>query len=139
VTDALDQTLAHVVLNLLATDAALKVFDGEVPSNPTPIPPYVVVYTTMGHPANDQDNSLDGLSRVRTARWYLHCIGRTPEAARAVAQRVRSVLLDVRPVVAGMQCGMLREQTDPPAPTRDESTGDAVFDALVIYEVRASI
>jgi len=54
-----------------------------------------------------------------------------------VAERVRTQLLDVRPVVAGLATGLLRlEQSLPPA--RDESTGVLVMDAVVVYRLRAT-
>lgn len=135
-TDGLDQALTAVALILLDADPFLTVFDGFVPNGTEP--PYVVVYTTIGRPAEDPDNSIDGRSRVFTARWYCHCIGSNAMAARAVAQRVRTALLDVRPVVLGLQCGLIREIPDPPPPTRDEMTGTLVMNALEIYELRAS-
>lgn len=136
-TDGLDQALAATAIALLVADTSLVVCDGFVPNGT--LPPYVLVYTSLGRPSADPDNSLDGRSRVFTARWYCHCVGGNAQAARAVAQRVRTALLDVRPVVAGLQCGMIREQPDPPAPVRDEMTGALVMDALEIYELRATV
>lgn len=135
-TDGLDQLIANSALALLQADAALTVYDGFVPNGS--VPPYVLVYTSLGRPSEDFDNSIDGRSRVFTARWYCHCVGGNATAARAVAQRVRTALLDVRPVVAGLQCGLIREMPDPPAPIRDEMTGVLVMDAVEIYELRAS-
>lgn len=135
-TDGLDQALANVGLDLLRADAQLTVFAGSV-SSPTPAPPYVVVYFTVGRPSDDPDNSADGLSRVWVARWICHCVGGNDTAARAVAQRVRTALLDVRPTVAGLSCGLIRweESQDP---QRDETTGSLVMDAVEIYSLRAT-
>jgi len=135
-TDGLDQALAASAIALLTADTSLNVLDGVVPNGT--VPPYVLVYTSLGRPSADPDNSIDGRSRVFTVRWYCHCVGGNAQAARAVAQRVRTALLDVRPVVAGLQCGLIREQPDPPAPVRDEMTGTLVMDAVEIYELRAS-
>jgi hypothetical protein len=135
-TDGFDQAIINAVLALLAADVSLISYDGVVPNLTDP--PYVLVYSSMGRPSEDPDNSLDGRSKVFTARFYCHCVGANAVAARAVAQRVRSALLDVRPTVAGMQCGMIREQTDPPSPTRDEKTGSTVMDAIQIFELRAT-
>lgn len=135
-TDGLDQNLANAILSLLQADAGLVVYDGIAPEGV--VPPYVLVYTTMGHPSDDPDNSIDGRSRVFTARWYCHCVGADMQATRAVAQRVRTALLDVRPTVAGLSCGLIRERPDPPAPVRDEMTGTPVIDSVCIYELRAS-
>lgn len=137
-TDGLDQALIHVALDLLAADPALVVYDGIVPGNPTPAPPYVVVYTTIDHSAVDDDNALDGLSKAWSARWYIHSIGATAQAARAVSQRVRAALLDVRPVIGTLRCGLIREEPGSPAPGRDESTGVPVIDAVSVYSLRAT-
>jgi hypothetical protein len=58
-------------------------------------------------------------------------------AARAVAQRARTALLDVQPTVAGLTCGRIRlEDTQPPQ--RDETTGALVMDAICTYRLRAT-
>src|SRR5690242_12112005 len=101
-TDGLDQALANAGLNLLRADTSLTVFDGRVP--PGARPPYVQVYTTVDRPDADEDNSADGRSRVWVARWICHCVGAGDDAsaARAVAQRVRTQLLDQRPTIPGL-------------------------------------
>jgi hypothetical protein len=138
VTDGLDQALANAGMALLNADPiapALVVFDGYVaPGTP---PPYIVVYTSVDRPSEDEDNAGDGRSRVWLARWILHCVGANAVAARAIAQRARTQLLDVRPVITGLSCGLIRhEQSDPPQ--RDESTGVLVMDALEIFRCKAT-
>jgi hypothetical protein len=137
-TDGLDQALANVGLNLLRADLSLKVYDGTVPS-PTPAPPYVLVYTVIARPADAASgaHALSSLSSHWTASWYCHCVGGDAVAARAVAQRVRTQLLDVAPVVAGLSCGLIR-QADSQPPARDETTGVLVMDALLVFELYAS-
>lgn len=135
-TDLLDQNLIDAVLTLLTNDTSLTVFDGVIPS-PTPPRPYVLVYTYIDRLSDDPDNSLTGKSGVWVPRFICHCVGETAAAARAVAQRVRTQLLDVRVAVAGFSTGLLRlEQALPVA--RDESTGIPVMDAVVIYRLRAT-
>jgi len=139
VTDGLDQALANAGLALLNADPltpALVVYDGAVPS-PTPAPPYVVVYTTVDRPSEDLDNSADGRTRVWVARWICHCVGANAVASRAVAQRVRTQLLDAAPTIVGLSCGKVRqEQTQPPQ--RDETTGVLVMDAVEVYRLKAT-
>jgi hypothetical protein len=140
VTDGLDQALANAGIALLQADTSLVVFDGAVP-RPTPDvsngPGYVLVYTTVDRPSDDLGNALDGRTRVWTGRWICHCVGGNAAAARAVAQRVRTALLDVRPVVTGLATGPIRwEQSNPPL--RDESTGLVVMDAVEIYRLLAT-
>lgn len=137
-TDGFDQALIQAVFDLLSLDPDLVVYDGFVPTGATP--PYTVVYSTVDHPSGHPDNSLDGRTRVLLGRWYFHCVGGSPSAARAVAQRVRTQLLDVRPILpTGMSCGLIREVPGSPAPHRDETTGVLLIDAVVIYELFASI
>ena len=138
-TDGLDQALSQVVFNLLAADnisPALPIYDGQVP-NPDPGPPYVLIYTLIDRPSEDLDNAIDNQSSVWLARWYCHCVGATGSAARAVAQRVRTQLLDAHPTVTGLSCGMVRlEETQ--TPIRDEKTGTLVMDLVEVYRLRAT-
>lgn len=138
-TDGLDQALAQVPFTLLAADPlspALVVYDGVVP-NPTPAGPYVLVYTFVSRPSDDPDNSADNRSRVWVARWFTHSVGESASAARAIAQRVRTQLLDVRPVIAGLSCGFIRMEVAQP-PVRDEKTGTLLMDQIDIYLLRAT-
>lgn len=140
-TDGLDQALVNVGLTLLRADLgppALVVFDGKV-DDPTPAPPYVVVYTTVARPtdAPSSAQSLAGLSNHFTVSWNCHCVGGDATAARAVAQRVRTQLLDIQPTVPGLSCGLIREVDSQP-PTKDETTGVLVMDAVRVYELYAS-
>lgn len=139
-TDGLDQDIANVALSLLAADIGpppLVVFDGVVLPDTPVNAGYVLVYSYLGRPSGDPDNPLNGLTKVWNQRWILHCVGSTAAAARAVAQRARMALLDVRPVVAGLACGLIRlEETLPPQ--RDETTGVLVMDAVQTYSLRAT-
>jgi hypothetical protein len=129
VTDGLDQALSNAVPALLELDELLTVFRGGVP-NPTQAPPYVVVRSVIRRPSDDPDNSGDGRSRVWVADWYVYSVGGgagTPQdaeiAAIAVAQRVRTQLLDVRPAVQGFAAGSggprpPQENRPPPPPHR---------------------
>lgn len=137
-TDGLDQALAQVPFPLLTADPlspALTVLDGFVPDL-TPVP-YVLLYTTVGRPPEDPDRAGNGRSGVWMARWYCHCVAATAMSARAIAQRVRTQLLDVRPTVAGLSCGQIRwEDTQPPQ--RDESTGTPIFDLVEVFWLKAT-
>jgi hypothetical protein len=136
-TDGLDQALIEAGLALLAADTDLVTYDGAVP-NPTPAPPYCVVYSTISRPSDDPDNSADGRTRVWVARWIIHCVGANAASARAVAQRVRTQLLDARPVIAGLECGLIRMEGDAQPPRRDETTGALVMDVVQTYRLRAT-
>lgn len=135
-TDGLDQDLTDVAFALLAADPLLTVCDGYVPDGTAR--PYVLAYTSLSRPSDDPDNAADGQTRVWQVRWIFHCVADNADAARAVAQRVRTALLDVRPTVAGLSCGLIRMEGDSLPPERDESTGDLVMDAVVTYRLRAT-
>jgi len=140
IADGLDQAIANVALTLLAADVgppALVVFDGVVPPNTPVNAGYVLAYSYLSRPSDDQDNSANGRSGVWNQRWILHCVGGTAAAARAVAQRARTALLDVQPTIVGLSCGRIRlEETQPPQ--RDETTGVLVMDAVNTYSLRAT-
>lgn len=138
-TDGFDQALVNAGLALLAADPivpALVVYDGVVP-NPTPAPPYVLVYSTVEWPAGAAGDALDGVSGSPVVRWITHSIGTTAVQSRAIAQRVRTQLLNKRPVIAGLDLGMIRQEPGAAPPTRDETTGVAVMDLVVTYRLSA--
>jgi len=132
----LDVDLVNVGLDLLRADTELIVFDGVVP-NPAPLPPYVLVYSTVSKPTDDDAiGSLDGLSRRFVVRWICHCVGETQQASREVAQRVSNALLDRRPQVTGCTPGFIRDEQDDP-PVRNEQLGYPIFDAVHVYRLNA--
>lgn len=135
-TDGLDQAVIDVGLDLLRADSGLVVVDGSEPG-PHPAPPYVLVYTTMAWPGDDPDSqSLDAMTSRGIARWICHSIGETAKASRAVAQRVRTQLMDARPAVDGVTCGFIRfEQDDPAYPDRNKVTGVEVIDTMTVYRL----
>lgn len=137
-TDLLDELHAQAGLDLLEANAALVVFDGKVP-DPTPNPPYVLVYTVVEWPSGDGGfaNALDHLSVTCRTTWYCHCVGLTAAAARAVGMQVRSSLLDKRPTIAGRECGLIAQIETVP-PQRDETTGRLVMDAIGVYQMTSA-
>jgi hypothetical protein len=129
---------AQAFLTLLAAGAgtpALVVYDGAVPSSPTPTPPYVVAYFTITTP----DEAAVGMEAVPD--WvdcaaYVHCVGGNASASRAVAGRVRAALLGAQPTVSGRSCTRVRHTESQP-PQRDESTGRLVFSLVDVYQFRS--
>jgi hypothetical protein len=148
VTDGLDQALVSAGLALLQADAALTVYPDGVPDpDPTTaVPPYVVVYGYVEWPVGAEGDALDGLSGSPTVRWICHCVGggdgATPAlagmAARAVGQRVRTALLNKRLVVAGLDCGLIRQEPGAGVPQRDDSIGVPLMDLVVVYRTIAT-
>lgn len=137
-TDGLDQALTQVAFTLLAADPispALVVLDGYAPSGQQP--PYVLIYSTVDRPDSDLDLPFNGRSSVWVTRWICHCIALSASDARAIAQRVRTQLLDASPTVAGLSCGLIREEPAAP-PQRDEEIGYPVFDLIATYRLRAT-
>lgn len=131
---SLDETHALVALALLAANANLtgKVFDSVAPK-PVPDPPWVLVYTTVSWPRDGLGTSLAGQQVTVTTTVNCHCVGLTPDAARAVAGQVAGSLLNVRPVISGRACSLIK-QSDAVAPTRDDSLGFPYFDAVIIFD-----
>jgi hypothetical protein len=147
------QDLADAFLALLSDAPGgppdLKVFDGEVSADALvgggtfdPDPPYALVYfyveTPDGLQAPDAVN-LTGDSDVIDAWAYIHCVGADPQAARAaraVAGRVRSAILNRTLTVPGRSCFPIRWREGQP-PSRDEDLGPAVFDQVDVYAFRS--
>ncbi len=96
-----------------------------------------MVYTTVGRPGDDPDNPLSGRSATWLARWICHCVGGNAVAARAVAQRVRTQLLDQVPAVTGLVCAPIDWEESQPA-QRDETTGVLVMDAVETFKCKAT-
>jgi hypothetical protein len=116
------------------------VFDGAV-TNPTPDPNagYVVVHATISWAFDPESTSLNSVVRRATVRWTTHSVGSTARSSRGVAQRVRTQLLNVRPTVAGMNTGLIKDDQDsPPDPVRDETTGAVVIDTIHVYTLLAT-
>lgn len=123
---------------LLATDATLNPYDGEVTG--TPPDRYSLVYffiqTPNGLLAPDAI-SLAGLSTAVDARAYVHNVGGTPSSARAQSGRVRVAVLDKRPVIAGRDCEPI-EWLEGQPPRRDEELpGEPVHDLVDVYGWRS--
>jgi hypothetical protein len=133
VTDLVDDLHGRVVLDLLDANNALNVFDGAV-SKPYPAPPYVLVYTSIAYPAGEagMGNALDHNSVTCVTTAYVHCVGSTAAACRALSMQVRASLLDAQPVIANRSCTRL-EQDDAQMPVKDETIGSVVMDAVLVY------
>lgn len=134
--DGLDQSLIAAVLALLPSAPPITVCpDGYVPNGT--LRPYVLVYSTVGRPRDTPTNALDGLSRTLTARFTVHCAGETAQSARAAAAYVHTAWLDARPVVAGLNCDLITQESYRD-PVRDESTGTLVMDSICTYTLTAT-
>jgi hypothetical protein len=147
-TDGFDQALVNGGLALLQADNLLTVYPDGVPDpNPTQAaPPYVVVYGHVEWPAGAAGDALDGISGSPTVRWICHCVGggdgATPAdagiAARSVAQRVRTALLNKRLVIAGLNLGLIRQESGAGVPQRDEAAGFPVMSIVASYRTFAT-
>lgn len=133
--DLLEKLHADAGLNLLRADLGLSVYDGKVPEDAngrSPDPPYALVYVVVEWPKDGVGTSTAATQVTVTATFYCHCVGLTAEAARVVGMRVRAVLLGVRPVITGRNCGLIKQIETVP-PQRDESTGRLLMDAVGVY------
>jgi len=131
--DLLDELHAQAGLTLLNANSALagRVFDGKVP-DPTPDPPYLVVYTSVDWTRDGIGTALNATQVTVMTTYNCHCVGLTAAAARAVGMQVRSTLLNARPVIAGRNCGPIKQDETLP-PQRDETTGRLVMDAITVF------
>lgn len=132
------QAHSRAMLALLDADntaPALVVCNGFVPA--ATVPPYVLVYFALRTPAGFEVPDLVSLERtsdVLVTSAYCHSVGYdVPDAALAVAGRVRTQLLGVTPTIAGRVCTPI-VHTDGPPTVRDEKTQRAVFDQIDLYQ-----
>jgi hypothetical protein len=132
-----DQIHAQAMLALLDADntsPALVVLDGKVPDGQ--LPPYVLVYFADYDPDEAESRKLPGASTRHVTHAYCHSVGGDQTAARAVAVRVRTALLDVAPTVTGRTCLPIRREDGQPV-QRDEQTGIAVWDKIDLYRLES--
>jgi hypothetical protein len=64
-------------------------------------------------------------------------VGATEDAVLAVAMRVRAALLDVRPTVTGLSCGLVRQEAAQP-PARDTDVTPAIWEQTAVYRLDAT-
>lgn len=128
------QTHADAILDLLRADPELVVCDGTVPQGT--VPPYCVVHFADADPELADSRGLDGASTRHVTHAYVHSAGSNNIAVRAVRQRVRAALLDVRPTIAGRSCMPIRREDGQPARS-DEETGSPLISAVDVYRLES--
>lgn len=131
---------ADVVLGLVEaavtlgqpTDAA--VYDAHVIDDPPDR--YVVVYPA---PAMRSAMDLAHTSDVQYLEWRVTCVGGTRAEVEWLATRTRDALVDVKPAVPGLSCGVI-EQTDS-QPIRPDTNipGRLVLYSTDGYQMHATI
>lgn len=130
--DQLDEAHARVALDILEADANQPVYEGKAPDNVHP--PYVLVYSEVSWPANGSEGeTLENITNQCVTRWFVHCAGETDKAARALGNRVRQLLVNVQPVIAGRSCSRIQQHATY-RPVRDERTGVLVMDVGAVYQ-----
>jgi hypothetical protein len=122
------------LLDAVNDSPALVVYDGKVPNGTGA--PYVLVYVDDTDPEFADSRPLTGASQRYVMRATCHSVGANALAARMVADRVRTALLDVVPTVTGRTCLPIRREDGQPV-DRDETTGIAVFDKVDVYRVES--
>lgn len=131
----IEQLHAQAFLGLLragAPETALTVYDDVVPTSPPTT--YVKAYL---HTTTPGITALKGTSDRTVTRAYLHCVGLTASAARAVAGQVRARLLDQVPIIPGHTCFPVRDDNAGGPPQRDETIGPLVMDQVVVYRLES--
>ena len=97
------------------------------------VPPYVVAWIQVRY---DLGPTIDLRSTRAIARATCHSVGLTDAAARVVAGRVRTALLDLIPTIPDRKCWPIRYDDGQP-PRNDESTGRLVVDQVDIYRLES--
>ena len=129
--DVLDETHARIVLDLLTNDGNQPVYNNYAPDNVAP--PYLYVFSHVWWPGNGSDGqNFDMVTNQCMTRAYVHCVGETDEAARALSNRVRQLLVNVKPVIAGRSCSLIQQESSN-TPDKDERSGVLVMDAVASY------
>lgn len=130
------QAHADAFLALLLADGQLTTYDGAVPAPPAvPAKQYALVYLYVETPdgqAEPDKVKLTMNSDVIRLRAYVHCVGETASAARAISGRVRNLALNVTPAVAQRTCFPIRWLEGSP-PQRNEETLRLVMDQTDVY------
>jgi hypothetical protein len=130
VIDQLDELHARVLLDILETDNNQPVYEGVVPDGATP--PYVLVYSSVQWPQDGEGQNLQFQTNRCETRWYVHCAGSTDQSARAISNRVRQLVKNVKPTITGRSCGLIQQEAIVP-PIRDERIGVLVMDLVATY------
>lgn len=115
----------------LLDDPNVVVDDGESPNSA--VLPRVVLFTDQGLSTRATlCTSPDGMYiTVQTT-----CVGETRASAGAMFDKVRALVEDKRPVVAGWVCGPVQELSTQPA-IRDDDVDPAVFYAVAKWRFHA--
>lgn len=120
---------------------SLAVYDGRVPDGPEPA--YALVYFYIETPdglAAPGAVNLTFDSDVIDSRAYVHCVGADPQGARAargVAGRVRSALLNATLTISGRSCFPIRWLEGQPPQRNEDVPGGPVFDQVDVYGWRS--
>lgn len=95
-------------------------------------PPYISVHFVT---ENIPGRRLETRSTRTRTRAYAHCVGANDIAARAMVDEVAAAWLDVRPVIAGRTCDMIRhEQTREAQPTEPVAQTTVTLTAVYVLE-----
>lgn len=92
-------------------------YEGQVPDQPSF--PYSVLYMDTG---NERDDRLCADQERADFRFQVTSAGLTAHAAKIRADEARSLLINVRPVVAGRTCTKIRHETAIPVRADTEVT-----------------
>jgi hypothetical protein len=131
---SLEEDHAQVAKALLEANPVLtgKVFRSKVP-DPTPALPWVLLYTRVAFPRDGIGTSITAVQGTITTTVTCHCAAESEAAAFAIRAQVRTSLLNVRPAISGRNCGPIKE-ADAQDPIPDESLGQLIEDAVVVFD-----
>lgn len=127
-------TRAHTAAVLAQLGTALdEVFEGVVIDRPEL---YCTVFTNTG--IADTNDRMSALASRRTIRYTVHSVGKTPDQAQWVADRVADCLVNFKPVVAGWRCDRLRHESSQTTLIDRDVPGNTVYYAVDEFDLYTS-
>jgi hypothetical protein len=132
----IDEHAAAVLalLNGVGKPAAIRIDDGKTPD---PLPELSThPYALASFDSDDPEFDKEANAWLFVMTVTVHCVGANAQAARQVADWVRTALVAVRPTVSGRSCFPTTSEPGIP-PQRNETTGSTVMDLVAQYTIRS--
>lgn len=110
------------------------VYEATGPANPSEHVPYVVFYANPGAPVGAPFCPGQDLALTLSVRG----VGLEPWQAQTAVSRARTILLSGTVAVTGRAVRINQDDAQPPPLERDDSISPALFNQLVIFDVRST-
>lgn len=113
---------AHVAAVKALIGASVRLYEGQAPDGA--VMPYAVLYADNGDASR---TALAAVSDRRDVSFQITSVGIDETGARSVAERVRTAVLDRRPVVAGRSTSPITQETSQPLRVDRDVTPHRLF------------